>query len=349
MKRSDGRRWGFAWVLVALLLAMPANGQSENSQGQHLLDQTVQQAAAEMAPRVVQLRYVSAASGASADVSLATGVLLDGEGWIVTSDFGLSTDPIAVLVTFADGSEQTARLVARDHPCRLVLLRTTKPLAPELSAKLASLSIAGAIARPMQSGETAIALGSVYDARQPSLSVGVISAVGRFSGRAVQTDANMSPTNYGGPLVNLSGELIGIISPLAPAGKNGEEWYDSGIGFAVPMEHLLANLATLQAGEDIHAGWAGVKLVEGSPFTEAVQIKEVTGPAAEAGIEPDDQVTHVKGIATPTIAKFRRELQRHNAGDTLVLSCLRKEETVQVTLTLIEKPAAVEVEEEEKE
>ena len=81
-----------------------------------------------------------------------------------------------------------------------------------------------------------------------SISVGVVSALNRMHGRAIQTDANVSATNYGGPLVDLEGRVLGILVPMAPqapgAGEAnvtaGSEFYDSGIGFAVPLSHVLS-------------------------------------------------------------------------------------------------------------
>ena len=80
-------------------------------------------------------------------------------------------------------------------------------------------------------------------------SVGIISAVGRIWGRAMQADAKISPVNYGGPLVDLYGRVLGVIVPADPRSEGetaGVEWYDSGIGFAVPLEDILAALPRLK-------------------------------------------------------------------------------------------------------
>jgi len=72
--------------------------------------------------------------------------------------------------------------------------------------------------------------------------VGILSATNRIWGKAVQTDAKISPGNYGGPLIDIRGNVIGILVPLSPQGQGevaGAEWYDSGIGFAVPLNDML--------------------------------------------------------------------------------------------------------------
>ena len=74
---------------------------------------------------------------------------------------------------------------------------------------------------------------------QPNVSVGIVSALDRIWGKAIQTDAKISPNNYGGPLVDIAGRVLGVLVPMSPDGSGevaGVEWYDSGIGFAVPLE-----------------------------------------------------------------------------------------------------------------
>ena len=98
------------------------------------------------------------------------------------------------------------------------------------------------------------------------MSVGVLSATGRIWGKALQTDAAVSPNNYGGPLVDLRGRVLGVLVPLSPQSADemaGYEWYDSGIGFAVPAEHVLSILPRLKQGRDLYTGLAGVSLRPG--------------------------------------------------------------------------------------
>ena len=85
------------------------------------------------------------------------------------------------------------------------------------------------------------------------VSVGIISALNRIWGKALQTDAKVSPTNYGGPLVDLEGRVQGILVPASPRAEGetaGFEWYDSGIGFAIPLEDINAVLPRLKQGQE---------------------------------------------------------------------------------------------------
>ena len=103
----------------------------------------------------------------------------------------------------------------------------------------------------------------------PSISVGIISAVGRIWGKAIQTDAKVSPVNYGGPLVDIEGRVQGILVPASPRGEGetaGVEWYDSGIGFAIPLEDVLAVLPRLKEGKDLKKGLLGVTVQGADQF-----------------------------------------------------------------------------------
>src|SRR5690606_21244189 len=118
-----------------------------------------------------------------------------------------------------------ARLVASDHNRKLALLALAD--AEDLPvAKIAPYE-------PVRPGQWAIAIGRAFRPDRPHVGVGIVSAKRRLYGRAVQTDAPVSAANYGGPLVDLEGRVIGILSPLSPASESviaGTEWYDSGIG-----------------------------------------------------------------------------------------------------------------------
>ena len=91
----------------------------------------------------------------------------------------------------------------------------------------------------MTVGQWTIAVGRTFNQKEPNISVGVLSATNRIWSTAIQTDAKISPANYGGPLIDSRGRVLGVLVPLSPQKQGGEiagaEWYDSGIGFAVPL------------------------------------------------------------------------------------------------------------------
>ena len=204
--RGTTRERGVAVLLVCItsLLSPTRVAVAANStNAEHAVDAAVNRAVDQVAPRVVQLRYFGGGDD-SLGVAAApvTGYAID-EHWVVTSTYGLQQDPIGVLCHFADGTQSQARVVARDHNRQIALVSvgangSSNP--PELTGRAARV------------GETAIALGRVYDADSVNVTIAVVSAVGRLGSRAVQTDALVSPVNYGGP----SGVMTPNSCPSSP-------------------------------------------------------------------------------------------------------------------------------------
>ena len=143
----------------------------------------------------------------------------------------------------------------------------------------------------------------------------------------MQTDASISPANYGGPLIDISGRVIGILAPLPAdtAGMNlGTELYDSGIGFAVPLADMLRVLPRLKNGETLSPGVLGIGYSARDPFTGEARIATCRpgSPAAKAGLRAGDLIVAADGRAgdadrgTPACARATLY-----AGDTLTSHC----------------------------
>ncbi|MEP0845506.1 MAG: trypsin-like peptidase domain-containing protein [Phycisphaerae bacterium] len=260
-----------------------------------------------------------------------TGVVWSSDGYVVTSSFNFSRDPSIITVTLHDGSKHVARLVARDRVSRLALLKIEAeglPVPHWLPVEAAP------------PGSWAIAAGFGHGTAEPSLSVGVISAVRRMNGVAVQTDARISPANYGGPLFNIDGGVIGICVPMGPGEDEiaDAQWYDSGIGFAVHYEHLSDRVARLMTGRDPRRGVLGVTFdsrdaVAGIPESQpdapaGIRIMAPpVGPAAAAGLQEGDVVTRIDGVPTPRLVDVRRQLVRRAAGDRVAIEFWRAGQT----------------------
>ena len=163
-------------------------------------------------------------------------------------------------------------------------------------------------------------------------------------GRAVQTDASVSVANYGGPLVDLHGRVIGVLVPLSPQAGGvdeeselaGVEFYDSGIGFAVPLENILANLDRWKQGEDLLPGKLGVGLAEGNAHFAPPRITTVWpgSPAAKAAWQPEDLILAVDGQPVLTQSQLRFQVVPRYAGDTLRVVISRGERQIETELTL---------------
>jgi serine protease Do len=195
----------------------------------------------------------------------------------------------------------------------------------------------------LQVGQWAVALGVGFGEKEAALSAGIISATSRIGGKAVQTDANLSPANYGGPLIDIDGRLIGICVPLSPGGNEaaaGAEWYDSGIGFAVPLAPDHKIFTALVEGKTLERGFLGVqtKPVEGfKPGVEILQIIPKSG-AETAKLAAKDIIASVDGTDVLDPAHLSSVMARYVAGDEIKLSVRRGEETLEITATLGKAP-----------
>lgn len=307
------------WGVVGLLLGNEIAHAANSTTSDQAIDAAIDRAVEHVAPRVVQLRYFGGGDD-SLGVAAApvTGYALD-EHWVVTSTYGLQQEPAGVLCHFADGAQSQARVVARDHNRQIALIGV------DVNASSEPPKLTGRAARV---GETAIALGRVYDADSVNVTVGVVSAVGRLGSRAVQTDALVSPVNYGGPLIGLDGQLLGVVTPLGPAGQSGVGLYDSGVGFAAAYDAVAPRLATLASGRDLHPPWLGVTLPNDDPLRAAPKLSRVAkdSPAEMAGLAAEDTIVAVDGVAVDTIWSLRRQMSGLDADADVEFTIQRKTE-----------------------
>jgi serine protease Do len=288
-----------------------------------------------------------------------TGVIWSAEGEILTSTFNVLRDPSVITVTLHDGRRYVAKLVARDYAMRVALLKID---AEGLSAvRLPALG--GGVwpgetgGKPVpQTGQWSVVAGFGHGGAEATLSTGIVSAVGRMLGCAIQTDAKISPANYGGPVVNLDGEMLGLCVPADGAQSEsavaGLQWYDSGIGFAISSDVLRERLERLRRGENLQRGWIGVSFVEESPQTQAtttatsgpslprdssiLRVVEVQegGPAHAADVRAGDIITGIDGQPVSNRLQLMRVLVRKAAGDSVSLELVRDGAGLKVTIPL---------------
>jgi serine protease Do len=164
---------------------------------------------------------------------------------------------------------------------------------------------------PVQIGDTVLVIGSPFGLRN-SVTLGIVSAKGRRDlelGEGtvrfqdfIQTDAAVNPGNSGGPLVNVRGEVVGIITAIASGSGLNE-----GIGFAIPMPMVLFVAGQLVENGSVARGFLGVTLDDEFSLEAAnrlgmarligARVEAVTpgAPAATAGIRIDDVIVEYAG------------------------------------------------------
>lgn len=338
-------------VLCAACVALTATAAAQaDLDGLPLEEEAALRAAvARVAPAVVRVQAtgVSEAALAAAEATPAsgpsTGLVVGPDGWVITTSFAVPADATEAVVAWptaastqpaetgatpplpsTGAARRAARVVGRDRSRGLVLLKLEAPGPPAFD-EVAPRSELGV-------GQWTIAVGRAWDLAVPGVAVGILSATNRSWGRSVQTDASISPANYGGPLVDIRGRVIGILAPLPAdtAGMNlGTELYDAGIGFAVPMEDILRVLPRLERGETLVPGVLGIGYASRDPFTGEPRIATCRpgSPAAKAGLRAGDLIVAAGGQPLRRIAELRHVLAPLYAGDAVDLTVERRPAT----------------------
>ncbi|QDU56054.1 S1C family serine protease [Aeoliella mucimassa] len=321
-------------LLIALITSLLVADASRGQSLEQLEQQAIREAIERVQPAVVQLQIIGGADqvgGVTMASGPSTGVLLSSDGYVVTSRYRFEPMPATVVAMLEDGRQFATEVVATDFSRKLVLLKLVN--ASDLPV------VEPAPSDSYRIGQWAIALGRTYRVDRPNVSVGVLSATHRIQGRALQTDAAVSAANYGGPLVNIEGQVLGIIAPMSPQSERsiaGLDWYDSGIGFAAPLADWMPAFERLKQGEDLQLGYMGVSLAKGLPRETAAELATVTpgGPAAEAGLAAGDVITAVAGKAITTQTELQHAVKPLYAGDSVEITYQRGESSESATLTL---------------
>jgi len=312
--------------------------------------ETVSQAAAKkVAPSVVKIETQGGTDivkigpkGANFRKALGptTGVVVSADGYIISSAFNFINNPTTILIEVqGEQKPYLAKKVATDHSRMLTLLKVDAKnlLVPEVVAK-----------KDVKVGQTTLALGRTLDSAHdapPSMSFGIVSALNRIWSKCIQTDAKTSPVNYGGPIIDVQGRVQGIIVPASPKGDDltaGYDWYDSGIGFAVPMEDVLAVLPRLKKGQDLKPGILGVKFQSQDAIGGNLVLGTVEpdSAAAKAGLQPGDKITEVDGKKVATPNQIKHVVGPKYEGDSVALKYERGGKEVAATLELVGKVKA---------
>lgn len=256
-----------------------------------------------------------------------TGLIHSSDGYIITSSFNFVRDPVLISVTLPDGRRLAADLIARDHVRKIALLKVEAADLPTPAWKSRD---------KVRVGDWAIALGLGFGGAEPSVTVGIISALSRMSGNAIQTDAKLSPANYGGPLCDVRGRVVGICVPMAqrPGELAGVELYDAGVGFVVFKERVEEIVSRLKQGESFYRGWLGMVSDPSAPHAVVVRNVADPSPMRSAGVVPGDRIVKAAGQEVRHFGQLVQTLNMLAAGDAVELEVEREGTVFSVTVTL---------------
>jgi serine protease Do len=260
--------------------------------------------------------------------SLGTGFIIDDkEGLILTNYHVIAdADEIKVILTEEDKDQEgiDAKVVGGDAEADVALIK----IKPDRQLKAAVFGDSDAL----QVGEWVMAVGNPFG-HGHTVTKGIISAkervvapISQFS-NYLQTDTPINPGNSGGPLINTSGEVIGINTAINAAAQ--------GIGFAIPINYVKRILPELRSKGAVTRGFIGVNITEINPQlakylklpknTRGVIVSEIFEgePAAKAGLQVYDVITEINGKRINDGRQLIGTVSSFGPGSTINVKVLR--------------------------
>ena len=292
---------------------------------------------------------------------IGSGIIISQDGYIVTNNHVVDGQE-NLTVALNDGKVAVpAKLIGQDTLGDIAVLKIDGPVPGYLQ---------WADQSQVQVGETVIAIGSALGDFRNSVSKGVISGLNRTlegdSNIYIQTDAAINHGNSGGPLLDLQGNVVGIntavLRSTGEANSAGTADVAEGLGFAIPSyyakliaEQLISNgkvtrpffgisyqMITPADAGSLTANGDTVPAVEGAWVMQGTANQPgvvVGGPADKAGLKVNDVITAIDGEALNDNNPLLAVILKHKPGDVVQLTVQRGDQTVNITLTLGERPA----------
>ncbi len=273
-----------------------------------------------------------------------SGFLIDTEGHILTNHHVVD-DATTVTVVLSNEERLDAEILGYSSWDDVALLKVD-------AASVSGIQpLALADSSLVKPGQMAVAIGSPHGLEN-TVTVGVVSGIERTHGRVsprpisgmIQTDASLTSGNSGGPLLNSSGEVVGINTSIEITASG-----PSGIGFAVPINAAKDLLPRFLEGETVARPWLGISGSALTPseaetlgvdVTEGVLVSAVFegSPAAAARLQADDIITAVDGNTVASVEEIIAYFRSKQPGDYVSLTLHRDGSSMEVSVALGEWP-----------
>lgn len=330
--------------------AQPSNGLARTSSSAVLLDQSVESVAKTANPAVVTITNLQApvnprtgrTSSALQPVDSGSGFIISAGGYVVTNRHVIAGGT-SFEVQFMDGTTASATLVGADEIQDVAVLKLDLK-----SGQTVPGTVSFGDSSKVVAGEQVVAIGTPYGQYANSVSTGIVNAVDRSLDEGngvslpnlIQHDAPIYPGNSGGPLLDLSGNVVGMNVAAATDPTTGGQTA-TGIYFAIDSNVVKDIVNTIIKTGTYDRAYIGI---QSQPTADGSGVQVVTvgsgTPGERAGLQVGDVITAVDGHAITAKDPFANQLLfNHKPGDTVKLTVQRNGSETTVSVTLGTRPA----------
>lgn len=289
----------------------------------------------------VDLRGMPLAARQSQALGQGSGVIVDEDGYILTNNHVVE-NASEIHVNLSGNESRPAQIVGLDETTDLAVLKI--PAGGLIAAQWGDSDT-------LEVGSLVWAVGNPFGLDR-SVTFGIISAKNRrgFRGASpyqdfLQTDAAVNPGNSGGPLVDVSGKIVGINTAIV--GRSYQ-----GVSFSIPTSIAKEVYGRLRENGKVVRGYMGVELQElTADLAEQFGVESLEGavvgrvgpgsPAAKAGIRPGDVIVEWNGQKIHDLTELTLLVGKTPVGETVVVKIIRGGATQQLELLVEERPARI--------
>ena len=275
--------------------------------------------------------------------SAGSGFIISPDGYIVTN-YHVVKGATSVKVTLYSGDTYDATVIGGDSDYDVAVIKINASGLPAVTlGNSADVNV----------GDTVLAIGNPLGELTFSMSQGIVSCCDRAINvdgtpfNMIQVDASINPGNSGGPLVNLYGEVVGIVSAKYSSYSNTTV---EGLGFAIPISDVQAIITDIIENGQV-TGKAYLAIKAGTmteqmaaqydiDITEGVFVysTESGGAGEKAGLQLGDVITKLNDTAITSMTDLTMAKKSYKAGDTVTLTVYRSGEYITLDLTFDQQP-----------
>lgn len=277
------------------------------------------------------------------DSTIGTGFIASSNGVIVTNRHVVSDPNVTYSVLTRDGQKYEIRKIYRDPVLDLAIVKIDGSDMPVLELGDSS---------KLKVGQTAIAIGNALGKFTNTVTTGIVSGLGRavsatdpFAGsferldNLIQTDAAINPGNSGGPLLNSSGQVIGVNVATTEGAQN--------IGFAIPINAVKSIVDEFVSTGSVNRPFLGIRyrfiskdIASLNEVPTGAYIQDVVpgGPADKAAVKSGDIITKINGQAIDSENKVADIISGTNVGSKVELQVYRDGKQLNLTAVIENSP-----------